>query len=119
MLSDYAQLGEWSIEGILLRSEPSLQKETIKLFIKMNPTQFKNNETEDIVVYQTSHTKVEGESFSQGDRLRFTGQWEGREGDGHLLRFVATRIGMSTHKVVQDNINLLASTAKFIVDHAK
>ena len=43
----------------------------------MNPTQFKNNETEDIIVYQTVHTKIDGEPFSQGDLLRFAGQWEG------------------------------------------
>ena len=85
----------------------------------MNPTQFKNNETEDIVVYQTAHTKIDGEPFNQGDLLRFAGQWEGREGDGHLLRFVATRIGKSSHKALNDNINLLASTVKFIVEHAK
>lgn len=56
MYTQYPRLGEWTIEGIFLRETPNLQAKITRMYIKMDPTQFKNSNTEDIVVYQTEHT---------------------------------------------------------------
>lgn len=44
----------------------------------MDPSQFKNGETEDIVVYETEQTKSSYSNRQIGDIVRFVGQWEGR-----------------------------------------
>lgn len=54
--AQYPKLGEWTIEGIFLRETPNIQKKVTRLFVKMDPSQFKNGLTEDIVVYQTDQT---------------------------------------------------------------
>ena len=38
----YNDLGEWTLEGFFLREEPLIEKSAMKLYIKMNPSQFKN-----------------------------------------------------------------------------
>jgi hypothetical protein len=44
----------------------------------MDPTQFKNKMTEDLLVYQTGQTHLNHESREIGDVLKLSGQWEGR-----------------------------------------
>jgi hypothetical protein len=117
LYAEYPRLGEWTLSGIFLRETPLVEKHIVKLYIKMNPTQFKNNMTEDIVVYQTSQTLREYNKLEEGDVVTFTGQWEGREDDGHLLRFVATKVAASGGKSDLNNIPLLSSAQRFIRTH--
>ena len=111
-------MGEWNIEGVFLREKAFVEHHISKLYIKMDPSQFKNNMSEDIVVYETIHTNSDKTVHRQlGDVLRLVGQWEGREEDGHLFRFVATGIQSTGNKSDLNNIKLLSSAERFIRSH--
>jgi hypothetical protein len=115
MYAEYPQLGEWTIAGIYLREEKvgSIKK----YYIKMNPTQFKNALTEDIVVIVTSHTEEVDKVVEIGDVIEFKGQWEGREGEGHLFRFIATKIHKIGTRFSPTDVKLLSVAEKFIRTH--
>jgi hypothetical protein len=72
---EYPKLGEWTVEGIFLKEEPNLERKITRMYIKMDPSQFRSPVTEDIVVYQTDHTSSDYSGRVVGDVVRFTGQW--------------------------------------------
>lgn len=74
MYAEYPQLGEWTIVGIFLREnhEGGRMK---RLAVKMDPSQFKNPMTEDIVIKITEQTEVKAESMETGDVIEMKGQW--------------------------------------------
>lgn len=113
----YPRLGEWTIEGIFLHEVPNLQKKITRLYVKMNPTQFKNIDTPDVVVYQTDHTSSDYVNREAGDVVRLTGQWEGREGEGHEFRFIATKIEKTGQKADLGKVRVIKGIEKFISVH--
>lgn len=83
----------------------------------MDPSQFRDPTTEDIVVYQTEHTQSNYEQRTLGDIVRFTGQWEGREGEGHELRFMATKIEATGKQGDLHRVKLISAAERFIRTH--
>lgn len=83
----------------------------------MDPTQFKNSDTPDIVVYQTEHTDSDYLHREAGDVVRFTGQWEGREGEGHEFRLIATKIEKTGRKGDPGKVRVIKGIEKFISVH--
>lgn len=74
MYAEYPQLGEWTITGIFLRENHEGGR-LKRLAVKMDPSQFKNPMTEDIVVKITEQTEVKSEDMEAGDMIEMKGQW--------------------------------------------
>lgn len=83
----------------------------------MDPSQFKNPMTEDVVVIETGHSLKDHFTRQLGDVLKITGQWEGRDGPNQLLSFVATKVEKTGIKQDPQNAKLLNIVQRFIRVH--